>query len=104
MYRLMLSDLDETLLVNHHVPDFNIEAIKKARAKGLKFVPATGRAYNMILDILKEIGTYDQADEYSICFNGGLIIENKNNRILNFKGLSFESAKLLFDKASYSSG
>ena len=45
MYRLMLSDLDETLLVNHHVPDFNIEAIKKARAKGLKFVPATGRAY-----------------------------------------------------------
>ena len=99
MYRLMLSDLDETLLVNHHVPDFNIEAIKKARAKGLKFVPATGRAYNMILDILKEIGTYDQADEYSICFNGGLIIENKNNRILNFKGLSFENAKLLFEKA-----
>lgn len=99
MYKLMLSDLDETLLVNHHVPDFNIEAIKKARAKGLKFVPATGRAYNLISDILKEIGTYGQEGEYSICFNGGLIIENKNNRILNFKGLPFEQAKMLFEKA-----
>ena len=28
MYKLMLSDLDETLLIDHHVPDFNVEAIK----------------------------------------------------------------------------
>ena len=45
MYKLMLSDLDETLLVKHHVPEFNVEAIKAARKKGLKFVPATGRAW-----------------------------------------------------------
>ena len=99
MYELMLSDLDETLLVNHHVPEFNVEAIKKARKHGLKFVPATGRAFNMIPEILKEIGTYDQEDEYSICFNGALIVENKNSKILNFKGLSFDVAKMLFDKA-----
>lgn len=99
MYKLMLSDLDETLLINHHVPQFNIEAIKKARHRGLKFIPATGRAYNMISDILKEIGTYQQAGEYSICFNGGLIVENKNNRVLNFKDLSFEQTKILFEKA-----
>ena len=42
MYKLMLSDLDETLLVDHHVPYFNCEAIKKARDKGVKFVVATG--------------------------------------------------------------
>ncbi len=99
MYKLMLSDLDETLLIDHHVPDFNIEAIKKARHNGLKFIPATGRAYNMILDVLKEIGTYEQAGEYSICFNGGLIVENKNHRVLNFKGLSFEQTELLFESA-----
>ena len=50
-------------------------------------------------EILKEIGTYDQEDEYSICFNGALIVENKNSKILNFKGLSFDVAKMLFDKA-----
>lgn len=99
MYKLMLSDLDETLLVNHHVPTCNVEAIKAGREKGLKFVPATGRAYNMIPEILHEIDAYDQEDEYSICFNGALIVENKNDRILNFKGLSFEATKLLFEKA-----
>ena len=89
MYRIMFSDLDETLLVNHHVPKVNQEAILKAREKGLKFVPCTGRAFNMIPEILKEIGTYDQEGEYSLCFNGGLIVENKNNKILHFKGLEF---------------
>ena len=97
MYKMILSDLDETLLVNHHVPSSNVEAIKKAREKGVKFVPATGRAYNMIGEILKEIGTYNEKDEYSICFNGGLIVENRNDKILHFKGISFEQTKELFD-------
>lgn len=97
MYKMILSDLDETLLVNHHVPDFNKEAIDKAKGKGVKFVPATGRAYNMIGEILKEVGTYQQAGEYSICFNGGLIVENKDDKILHFEGLSFEQTKELFD-------
>lgn len=90
MYKIMLSDLDETLLVEHHVPPFNVEAICKARKQGLKFVPATGRAYNMIQEILSEIDAKDKEDEYSICFNGALIVENKNDRILRFKGISFD--------------
>lgn len=48
MYKILFSDLDETLLVNHHVPSFNQEAIRKARQKGVRFVVATGRSYNMI--------------------------------------------------------
>lgn len=99
MYRIMFSDLDETLLVNHHVPEVNREAILKARAQGLKFVPCTGRAFNMIPEILKEIGTYDQEGEYSLCFNGGLIVENKNGKVLHFKGLEYEKAKKVFDFA-----
>lgn len=99
MYKLILSDLDETLLVDHHVPEFNIKAIKKARAQGVKFVPATGRAYFMIASILSELGLTDQENEYSICFNGGLIVENKNNRILNFKDLSFDVAEMIFEQA-----
>lgn len=97
MYKMILSDLDETLLVNHHVPLVNQKAIQYARNHGVKFVPATGRAFNMISEILKEIGTYQKENEYSICFNGGLIVENKNNRILHFQGLSFEQTKELFE-------
>lgn len=97
MYKLILSDLDETLLVNHHVPIENVQAIKKAREKGVKFVPATGRAFNMIPEILDEIDARDKEGEFSICFNGALIIENKDDRILNFKGISFEQTKSLFE-------
>lgn len=95
MYQMILSDLDETLLVNHHVPKFNQEAIRQL--KDVKFVPATGRSFSMIEDILKEIGTANQAHEYSICFNGGLIVENQNAQILSFQGLIFDQAKQLFD-------
>ena len=99
MYKMILSDLDETLLVNHHVPKINQEAVKKLKEKNVKFVPATGRAFNMIGEILKEIGTYQQDNEYSICFNGALIVENKDEKILSFQGLSFEIAKELFEAA-----
>ncbi|MGN1181869.1 MAG: HAD family hydrolase, partial [Faecalibacillus sp.] len=96
MYRIMFSDLDETLLVHHHVPEFNRQAIKEARKKGLKFVPCTGRAFNMIPEILKEIDAYDKEGEYSLCFNGGLIVENKNSKVLHFKGLDFDIAQEIF--------
>lgn len=98
-YRMMLSDLDETLLYDFHVPEINREAIRKARERGLKFVPATGRAFNMIPDILREIGTYDEKNEYSICFNGGLIVENRGARILHFVEFPKEAGAILFREA-----
>ncbi len=44
MYKLIVSDLDETLLNDEHkVCEKNIAAIKKATELGVKFVPATGK-------------------------------------------------------------
>lgn len=37
MYQMMLSDLDETLLIGQHVPVFNQEAIREAKKHGLRF-------------------------------------------------------------------
>lgn len=99
MYKMILSDLDETLLVNHHVPEVNREAVGRLNEKNVKFVPATGRAFNMIGEILRELGTYQKANEYSICFNGGLIVENKEDHILYFHGLTFEETHELFQAA-----
>lgn len=98
MYRLVLSDLDETLIVNQHVPVFNQEAVKRVQAQGVKFCVATGRSFNMIDDILKEVNTYNKENEYSVCFNGGLIMENKDFRILHFKGLDYDLALSLFEE------
>ena len=97
MYQMMLSDLDETLLIGQHVPAFNQEAIREAKKHGLRFVVATGRSHRMIGDILKEIGTYDMPGEYSICFNGGLVVENKDFKILHFQGLDYKLLKKCFD-------
>ena len=79
-YKLIASDMDETLLNDHHeICSRNIELIKKAKEKGVKFVPATGRGYAAIQNCLKDLDLYDETDEYVISFNGGALSENKNN-------------------------
>ena len=54
MYRLMFSDLDETLLVNHHVPKMNQEAILKAKDfKPVKY-ETSPKGENKIIKIIEE--------------------------------------------------
>lgn len=97
MYKIIACDLDETLLnKNHAVPDRNIRAIRKARALGVRFVPATGRGYTSVAPTLKELGLFDMENEYVISFNGGAITENKDSRLLHFDGLDFDLADELY--------
>ena len=65
-YKLICSDLDKTLLVDNKIPDFNLEAIQKARKMGVKFVISTGRDIGIILHLLKQLNTEDSKNEYSI--------------------------------------
>lgn len=97
MIKYFFSDLDETLLVDHHVPEINRQAIEKARKKGVKFIPATGRGYQLTEDVLKEVGIYQQPNEYEIAFNGGMIVECKDYKVLRCKGLDFETVKTICD-------
>ena len=94
--KLVFSDLDDTLIVNNKIPEFNREAILKLKEKGVKFILTTGRSYEMIQEILSQINLKDKANEYSICFNGGLICENENEKVLYFKELPFEKVEKIF--------
>ncbi len=98
-YKLIVSDLDETLLNDDHlVGQRNHDAILKARKEhGIKFVPATGRGFLQIQPELKELGLNDLEGEYVISFNGGALSENKNNRVIDFKGLPFAKMKEIFE-------
>ena len=71
MYQMMLSDLDETLLIGQHVPVFNQEAIREAKKHGLRFVVATGRSHRMIGDILKE-----RCLHFAIIYRFSIVYEN----------------------------
>ena len=99
MYRLMFSDLDETLLNDDHVvPESNIYWIQKAvKERGVKFVPATGRGYMQILPELTQLGLKDMEGEYVLSFNGAALTENKDNRIIEFNGLGFDKMKEIFE-------
>lgn len=97
MYKLIFTDLDETLLANHHIPSVNLEAINKAKEKGVKIIPCTGRGYDMTTDVLKELNQYEQVGEYLIGYNGALIMETNGPKELMFNGLDFDLMKLIFD-------
>ena len=97
MYRIIACDLDETLLNNQGaISEGNLRAIKSAQELGVKFVPATGRGYSSVGDLLSRLGLADMAGEYVISFNGGAITENKGSRLLHFEGLDWDVAQELY--------
>lgn len=100
MYRLITTDLDETLLNDEKkVCQRNRDAIAAARDKGVKVVLATGRPWQSARGTLEEIGEYQQPGEYMISFNGGAITENAGEKLLYFQGMDFAEIKELFERA-----
>ena len=67
MYKLIACDLDETLIKPDRTIDSrDIEAIKKLKDLGVKFVLATGRGYNTVQGTLKELDLFDEFIEQGI--------------------------------------
>lgn len=107
MYKIIACDLDETLLQtwDKKVSENNRIAIRKAREKGVKFVVATGRGFMTVQGTLDEIELANQPDQYVISFNGGAIVENVDNKLLYFSGITHDEAEALFQKGlSYDVG
>ena len=99
MYRIIVSDLDETLLTTEHkLSDRTLEVIQRARKAGVKFVPASGRGIFAITSLLEKLGTLDAPDEYMIGYNGGMIFENKDNRVIYRRGITFDEMNTLFKR------
>ena len=97
MYKIIVSDLDETLLnSDKSVSEENRAAIRAARDMGVRFVPASGRGFRSMDKTLKELDLYDRAGEYVVSFNGGAITENKGNRLLHCQGIPFSAAEELY--------
>lgn len=99
MYKIIVCDLDETLISRGRtISSENIEAIRKATEAGVKFVPCTGRGYNSVHHTTTQLGLFDQKDQYVISYNGGAITENKDERQLYFQGITFEEAEAIYKR------
>ncbi|TXJ88136.1 Cof-type HAD-IIB family hydrolase [Lactobacillus delbrueckii subsp. bulgaricus] len=99
MIKLIASDLDETLLgPGSRVVEENLRAIKKCQELGIKFVPATGRGFYSLRQTLEELGQADQAGQYTICYNGGAVFENKGPRLISFTEMDGDLVEEIFKR------
>lgn len=76
MYKIVVSDLDGTLLdSNHRISDYSKKIIKELKSKGVKFILATGRHHLDTVVIAEEI----KNDFYLITNNGAKVLyENES--------------------------
>lgn len=97
MYKMIVCDLDETLLNDDgSMSNENISAIKAATEKGVFFVPNSGRSYKSFQRNLKAVDLYDKKNQYSISYNGGLILENEDNRPIAVNSMPLSVAEAVF--------
>ena len=89
MRKMLASDLDGTLLFKGKVSDENKKALKKFKTNGGIFSLSTGRAYNEIENIIKEM---DIRPDYFILNNGALILDDKAE-IIHKSDLDYKATK-----------
>lgn len=89
MRKMLASDLDGTLLFKGKVSDENKQALKRFKNNGGIFSLSTGRAYNEIAAVIKEM---DIRPDYFILNNGALILDDKAE-IIHKSDLDYKAAK-----------
>lgn len=82
MYKLIALDMDGTLLTSEKkISENTKKALKAAEAKGVKVVLASGRPLDGITRYLEELDLLKD-DDYTLSFNGGIVINNKTKDII----------------------
>jgi len=100
MIKLILSDLDETLLNDDGtIHPENITAVQKFVQQGGYFVPNTGRSYKSVFGTLATLGLNRQEKQYVVSYNGGAIVEvhsDGSEKIVAQHRMSLNLAKEIF--------
>ncbi len=82
MYKLVAIYVDGTLVNDDKkLTQKTIDSIKKASQKNIKIVISSARSFYRLKDYLGQLELIKD-NQYTICFNGAVIIENKNQEIM----------------------
>ena len=82
MYKIVILDLDGTLLTSDkRISEYTKEIIRKLN-KDVKFVLASARAFVTIKPYLKKLGLLNK-NNYTIAFNGSLVVNNFEEPIID---------------------
>ena len=99
MIKLVAIDLDGTLFDNvKNISIENKEAIKKCHDLGVKIVIATGRPYNGVMPVLKELGL-TSINDYVIIYNGAKIYNVGKNELISSTTISGKSVKEIYQES-----
>ena len=100
MYKLIALDMDGTLLnPEGQISPRTRDAIAAARAQGVTVVLASGRPLEGMTPSLAELGLTGQ-DDYVICYNGALVQQVADQRILRSQLLTGSDASAIAHLAS----
>lgn len=90
-------DLDNTLLTNDkRISQRNELALKKLHDEGMRVVLCTGRPINAIWNYIDQLGLTG-ADDYTITFNGALVVHNNDKAVLAKQGMKRDGLAPLYD-------
>lgn len=80
--KAIILDLDGTLLDdNKKISDKTIEFLKQIR-RDIKIIPASARQFCTIKPYLEKLDLLNE-DNYTICFNGSLVVSNKEDELFS---------------------
>ncbi|ANZ58495.1 hydrolase [Fructilactobacillus lindneri] len=92
-------DLDNTLLnSDKKISAANEAELKKLHQQGLEIVLCTGRPINAIWHYIEQLGL-DGDNDYTITFNGGLVVCNNDKKSIFKRGMTRTSFQPLYDYA-----
>ncbi len=94
MVRLIFSDMDDTFLATDKtIPEQNRKMLEEAAARGIQFVPCTGRNVNGIPSDIAQYGCV----HYAVCCNGALVADLDHGKVLHEVDIEKEEVHRLFD-------
>jgi hypothetical protein len=96
-YKMLVVDMDDTLLTdNHEISSENKEMLLKAQEMGVYVVLASGRPTSAMIEFAKELQC-DVNNSFMISFNGSVITDLKENKIIFEHSLTKEQIHSLYD-------
>ena len=99
MIKMIALDMDNTLLNSQkEISPRNEAVLKRLHEQGIKIVLCTGRPINAIWPYIEQLGL-TTADDSTITFNGGLVVNNQTRAALSEHGISKDKLQAVFDFA-----
>ena len=96
-YKMLVLDLDDTLLRDDHtISDRNKEMLLKAQELGVYVVLASGRPTPAMIDYAYDLNL-PKYGSYILSFNGAVIMNMKDSSIVFEQSLSIEDVHALYD-------